>query len=231
MVTVAPLAESEWARARWLVLAPHPDDETLGAGALIATTAAAGRLAGVVFLTDGAGSHPHSDAVSHERLVLTRREEARLALEVLCDGRVPDLLFLDWPDAQPHADGSLAALAAAASLADVCLEREVTALAVTALHEPHCDHAAAARLARGAIGWAGPSVQLFEYQVWADGPPQGAKRAVETDPVDPHLRTRALDAHRSQLTDLLGPGFRLDPSRRQMPDRDILYLWDGSDAP
>ncbi len=230
MVAVVPIAESEWAEARWMVLAPHPDDETLGAGALIATTAAAGRLAGVVFLTDGAGSHPHSEAVSRERLVLIRREEARSALAVLCGGEAPEIVFLDWPDARPHADGSLAALASAATLADLCLDRGVNALAVTALHEPHCDHAAAARLARAAVGWTGPSVQLFEYQVWADEPPHDAKRAIETGPVEPELRTRALDAHRSQLTDLLGPGFRLDPARRQMPDRDTLYLWEGSDA-
>ena len=50
------LAASPWRGARWLVIAPHPDDETLGAGALIHHAAARNRLGGVVFLTDGGGS-------------------------------------------------------------------------------------------------------------------------------------------------------------------------------
>lgn len=48
-----PLAASRFARARWLVLAPHADDETLGAGALVWQTATSSRFAGVVYLTDG----------------------------------------------------------------------------------------------------------------------------------------------------------------------------------
>ncbi|WP_312082777.1 PIG-L family deacetylase, partial [Brevundimonas sp.] len=51
------LERSPWRSARWLVIAPHADDETLGAGALIRQAAETGRLAGVVVLTDGAGSH------------------------------------------------------------------------------------------------------------------------------------------------------------------------------
>ena len=43
-----------------LILAPHPDDESLGCGGLIAACVAAGRSPLVVILTDGAGSHPNS---------------------------------------------------------------------------------------------------------------------------------------------------------------------------
>ncbi len=44
-----------------VVLAPHPDDESLGCGALLAA-AFAGKGARVVCLTDGSGSHPGSRA-------------------------------------------------------------------------------------------------------------------------------------------------------------------------
>lgn len=230
MVEIVDLADSAWAEARWLILAPHPDDETLGAGALISNAAAAGQLAAVVFLTDGSGSHPHADEASRQRLIATRRAEARLALERLCGDRVPQIVFLDWPDANPHPDGSVAALATAARLADLCLDQAVTAIAVTALHEPHCDHAAAARLARAVVAWTGPGVPVFEYLVWADQAPAGARRAVRTRPMSTGVRMQALDAHKSQLTDVLGPGFRLDPARRDMPAQDILYLWEGADA-
>lgn len=231
MVDVIDLSNSDWAEARWLVLAPHPDDETLGAGALIADASAADRLAAVAFLTDGAGSHPHQNEASRQQLVQTRRAEARLALEHLCGGKAPEIIFLDWPDAQPHPQGSVAALATAMHLADLCVEHGVTALAVTSLHEPHCDHAAAALLARSVVGWTGPQLDVFEYQVWSDQPPAGARRAVRTKEVSSVVRMQALQAHQSQLTDVLGPGFRLDPARHDMPERDILYLWEGSDAP
>lgn len=230
MVRTENLADSPWADARWLVIAPHPDDETLGAGALIATQAAAGRLSAVVFLTDGAASHTHPDATSRERLTALRRDEAGAALSELCDSRPPEVIFLDWPDAQTDAVDEAVAQRDAKRLADLCDESGVTAVAVTARHEPHCDHAAAARLARAAVALGAQSPDLFEYLVWATTPPPGAKRAIRTDPVAPSLRASALDHHRSQLTDLMGPGFRLDPARRDMPATDILYLWEGTDA-
>ena len=230
MVTLERLSQSRWSEARWLVLAPHPDDETLGTGALIATLADAGRLAGVVYLTDGSGSHPHADDRSRRTLIETRRAEARAALEILCVGLVPPVLFLDWPDARPHPDTSTAFLHHAARLADLCRTERVTALAATALHEPHCDHAAAARLARAVTAWTGPAVSLFEYLVWSDAPPAGARIALDTDPLDPAIRALALHAHRSQLTARIGQGFRLPPHMLAMPERDRLYLWEGRDV-
>ncbi len=41
-----------------VVVAPHPDDETLGCGVLIAAKRRLGAEVAVVFLTDGAASHP-----------------------------------------------------------------------------------------------------------------------------------------------------------------------------
>src|SRR5262245_24685447 len=43
-----------------LVLAPHPDDESLGCGGLIAACQAQGHPVHVLVLTDGAGSHRRS---------------------------------------------------------------------------------------------------------------------------------------------------------------------------
>lgn len=224
MVAATPLTESPWAEARWMVIVPHADDETLGAGALIATTAAQGRLASVVYLTDGGGSHTHKDAASRERLVRVRRQEAEQALAILCDGRIPPTVFLDWPDAHPPETDSERARTAASLLARLCRTHSATAIAVTALHEPHCDHAAAAHLARSVSRLAQPPMPVFEYLVWADGPPADARDTLVTPPIPQAVRQRALDAHVSQLTDAMGPGFRLDPARRQMPETDTLYL-------
>ena len=43
-----------------LILAPHPDDESLGCGGLIAACCAAARPPVVAILTDGSQSHPGS---------------------------------------------------------------------------------------------------------------------------------------------------------------------------
>jgi LmbE family N-acetylglucosaminyl deacetylase len=105
-LTALTLRRSRWAQARWLVLAPHPDDETLGTGALIADAAARDALAGVVFVTDGAGSHPHETVASRSRLVATRRHEAKVALRRLAGARNSVRpIFMDWPDARPRNPG------------------------------------------------------------------------------------------------------------------------------
>ena len=51
-----------------LILAPHPDDESLGCGGLIAESCARGQPPLLVVLTDGAGSHPHSCEYPPSRL-------------------------------------------------------------------------------------------------------------------------------------------------------------------
>ena len=54
-----------------LVLAPHPDDETLGAGGLLARLARDGVRCDVIVLTDGEGSHPDSPTHTPARLAAT----------------------------------------------------------------------------------------------------------------------------------------------------------------
>src|ERR1700742_5149972 len=63
-----------------LVLAPHPDDESLGCGGLIAACVAAGRDPLVAVLTDGTGSHPGSLAFPPDRLRTLRAQEVRAAV-------------------------------------------------------------------------------------------------------------------------------------------------------
>ncbi|KQN42421.1 PIG-L family deacetylase [Frigoribacterium sp. Leaf44] len=77
--------------SRLVVLAAHPDDETLGAGGLIAHAAAHGIPVTVVVVTDGAASHPGS-TTSAEALVATRAEEARVAVGLLA----PDVELVQW---------------------------------------------------------------------------------------------------------------------------------------
>jgi N-acetylglucosamine malate deacetylase 1 len=219
------LARSAWRDARWLVVAPHADDETLGVGGLIAQVARTHRLGAVVYLTDGAGSHPHEDERSRRALTAMRRQEATLSLRRLTSSRQPVPVFLDWPDATPHPSGSHDFEAARRRLAGLCRRGRIDAIAVTASHEPHCDHVAAFDLAAAVAGSSGLGhMALFEYVVWAPQPPRRPNRVVQTNAMPKGLRTLALNAHRSQIGPAFGEGFRLPLWQLRMADRDRLYL-------
>ncbi len=189
---------------RFLVLAPHPDDESLGCGGVIAEACRRGRPPVVAILTDGAASHPHSRAYPPARLAEVRAREVRQA--VACLGLPPECLFLlGAPDgAAPHGGISMVALAAhLAVLAEGC-----DAILTSWRHDPHGDHAAAWRVAREAAGFTGACV--WEYPVWGWTLPRETKLG-RTD-VAPgawtgwrfdiagrlEAKRRAIAAHRSQ---------------------------------
>src|ERR1700754_4701713 len=69
--------------ARAVVIAPHPDDEVLGTGGLLARLSALGRKVLIVAVTDGTASHPDSPAWPVERLADVRPQETREALQRL----------------------------------------------------------------------------------------------------------------------------------------------------
>lgn len=90
---------------RLLIVAPHPDDEVLGCGGLIATAAAQGVPVRVVYLTSGDGftvaaaltsrtAPAHKECLQLGRL---RMQEARCGLERL-GLRPEDAVFLGYPD-------------------------------------------------------------------------------------------------------------------------------------
>lgn len=194
--------ERALASRRWLVLAPHPDDETLAAGALLAATARDGHGARVVYLTDGAASHPGSASFPRRRLAALRRREARAALRRLCGAGALAPLFLDWPDATPHASGSAAFDRSLRALVNVIRRDRVDALATTWSGEPHCDHAAAAALAKAAAARCFGRLQLYWSVVWGWETPEMA--CLVEGPVLPlghgaARRKSALGRHRSQV--------------------------------
>ena len=95
-----------------LVVAPHPDDESLGCGGALALLEAAGIPAHVLFVSDGTGSHVDSPSFPPARLRALREAEALAALARL--GLAADrATFLRLPDtAVPqagHADFDAAA--------------------------------------------------------------------------------------------------------------------------
>lgn len=217
------LSRSRWRNARWFVIAPHADDETLGCGALIAEAAQNGRLAGVAFLTDGGGSHPTGSAQDRDRLVARRQQEARAALRILAPQAQPPI-FLAWEDAAPYPTTAKARTHTVTRLLAFCRTHRVDAIAVTGRAEPHCDHVAAFEIADAVAKAATRPTFVFEYKVWATQRPGPDYDVVRTAPMQLGHRRRALAQHRSQLTPIFGAGFCVPEPMRKMPTSDLLYL-------
>jgi LmbE family N-acetylglucosaminyl deacetylase len=85
---------SDWSPAEGplLVVAPHPDDEIMGAGGLIHTWAGMGRSVTVLSVTDGEAALP-----ARANLDRIRREELKEALRKLCATHV-SVVRLGIPD-------------------------------------------------------------------------------------------------------------------------------------
>ncbi len=199
-----------------LVIAPHPDDESLGCGGMIAAACAAGVPVTVLIVSDGAGSHPNSVAYPPDRLRALREAETLEATAEL--GLAPDCVtFLRLPDRFVPSDGVQAQAAVAAMVAAAPGGHAAT-IAVTWPHDPHCDHQAAFALARHAHLRL-PGSKLLAYPIWGLSRPRH-ERIAQSEiggfrlAISEYLpaKRRAIAAHRSQTTSLIGDdptGFRL----------------------
>ena len=202
----------------FVIVAPHPDDESLACGGLIADACRQGLRGTVVIVSDGAGSHPNSRAYPPDRLKSVREGEARRAAAEL--GLAPDeILFLSLPDRFVPREGEETERAIDAIVQCV---RKVGArsLFVSWRHDPHCDHQASYQIARGVQRREG-ELRLFEYVVW--GPTLPPATEVDTlggfrirlDHAALEKKRRAIAAHRTQTSDLIDDdpaGFRFTQS-------------------
>ena len=140
---------------RILLISPHPDDETLGCGGTIALASDRGDDVLVVFLTDGeAGLHDAVPTGQEDRRI-SRRLEARSALDVL---GVADSEWWSEPDGF---------LAVSDQLVDRLAQLIHTWAPTTVLAphpaESHADHRASSELA---IRSCPAGVELLAYEVW-----------------------------------------------------------------
>jgi len=185
---------------RLVVVAAHPDDESLGAGGLIATAAAAGLAVYVVLLTAGEASHPASPTMSRHALATRRLAEAERALGILAP-EAP-LVFLG------ASDGGVAGVEAevTASLVDLIGDGRGTLLAAPWRHDGHADHEAAGRAAAAAALRTG--ARLAEYPVWMwhrdrpDQAPWSQMRRIDLSPQVTQRKWLAIHAHATQVRPL-----------------------------
>jgi LmbE family N-acetylglucosaminyl deacetylase len=188
----------EWtpSAAHIVVVAPHPDDETLGAGGLISSCAKNGVRVTVISVTDGEGACPEVPALDQ-----VRRRELVSAMREL--GLAPaDIFRLGLPDGGlPEREVELAQALAK------CIPDGALIVAPFEL-DGHSDHEAAARACRAAA--TERDLTLVRYPIWAwhRGSAElfSESRSVRFA-LDDHARQakrRAIAEHRSQLGDRPG---------------------------
>ncbi len=171
---------------RVLVLAPHPDDETLGCGGSLALHDKAGDPIKIVFLTNGAKGDS-TGKIEKNRYMALRQSEAERACE--CMG-VSELEF--WP----YEDRSLAGARGALSrMVDLLNDYRPQLVYAPSPLEIHPDHRAACFLLCDALRGGDFSFEVAFYEV---GQPICVNALVDITPVLPQ-KNKAINQYKSQL--------------------------------
>lgn len=188
-----------------LVIAPHPDDESLGCGGLIAMLKAAGSSVSIIFVTSGSASHT---SLTHPPSVLSKMRESE-AVKACSDLGVhlPDIHFLRAPDSEltglRERDLSLLVKEIIVIFGDT----NFSSIALPWRRDPHPDHRAVNSIGNMVLKRIRTSVTKLEYPIWLwvngtedDWPIVGeaVPYRLNIEPVF-QQKWRAIKRHRSQL--------------------------------
>lgn len=192
---------------RLLVIAPHPDDETLGCGGLIMDHRRKNLPVGILYLTDGSASHRRHPLLAAPALAELRAREA-LAAAAALGVDTGELLFLNLPDGElsqlpsgMHAD-AVARIAAS-------IDKQAPALVLAAYrHDGSSEHEAAFTLVTAALARCSTRPRLMEYPVWSAYSPRLLLRTLVGPGCIYKLalgglrleKMRAIDAYQSQFS-------------------------------
>ena len=168
-MVIPVLSETEWAQrldalnewqpkfAATVVVVPHPDDETLAAGGLIAALRRRGVPVTVVAVTDGENAYEHNEGLAE-----TRQREQTRALAALGVAR-KDILRLGFTDSSVALDEE----ALVARLRPL-IHAETQVLAPWR-GDFHPDHEACARAAERVSQEAGATLISYFFWTWHRG--------------------------------------------------------------
>lgn len=201
-------AVEDWGRT--VVIAPHPDDDTLGCGGAIVLLAGLGQPVSVLFVSDGAASHPGSVKFPPPVLRDLREAESREALRRLGVGEEA-AVFLRLPDGALPSPGAAAFEAAVQTVGAALGALRPDTILLPWRRDPHPDHRATSEIVRAALQGTVHLPRVLEYPIWAWEradtnalPKQGEVEPFRLDieaAVD--RKTEAVAAHESQVTRLI----------------------------
>lgn len=226
-----PLDHEELASRAFIVLAAHPDDETLGAGGLLARLRAVGATVRVLLCTAGEASHPGSPTTTPEQLAAVRLQEFGGAMTQLLGDREWQCLGLPDGKLADHREQIRAAVREAVSEVSTASGAVAGNVVLVApfRSDGHTDHDVLGSVA--ADFSAAEGCALLEYPIWywlwaapdapvstgdpadpasAAGPAGAAWRGwfrLPLTPAEQRAKAAAMAAHKSQVQPLSGlPG-------------------------
>lgn len=220
-----------------LVMAPHPDDESLGCGGTIVHLRQLGYPVHVLFVSDGTLSHPNSASYPAARLRHLRETEAREALQML--GVAADACtFMQLPDRRVPSAGESGFAEAVTVVVELLNRLQPATLFMPWQRDPHPDHRACWQIGQQAAHDARSKPRVLEYLIWLwelgspnDLPQPDITQLWRVDITDVQpQRDRAIAAHRSQVTRLIDDdptAFYLSPEllAHFAPPRELFVEW------
>lgn len=203
-----------------LVIAPHPDDETLGCAGAIALLKHQGYTVKILVMSDGTQSHPNSLKYPALALRHLRESETRYAMRLL--GVEPShLTFLQLLDGAVPKAGAVNFSAAVNQCCGYLANVIPKIIFAPWRSDPHPDHRATYQILQAALVQIQGCFRVIEYPIWdwdlnqRQSFPQDLHQAWRLDIAEVVAqKQQAIAAYRSQTTDLIDDdpdGFRLTP--------------------
>lgn len=202
-----------------LVVAPHPDDETLGCGGAIALLRSQGRCVRLLVISDGTQSHPNSRKYPARSLQQLRAAETQAAMAIL-GVAATEITRLHLPDgAVPTAGVDFHTAIARCCSYLAAFPPQLVLLPWRS--DPHPDHRATWQILTAALTASQLTPRTIEYPIWDWDPAQ--RQSSDLEQIEPwrldisavvERKQQAIAAYRSQISDLIDDdptGFRLSP--------------------
>jgi LmbE family N-acetylglucosaminyl deacetylase len=200
-----------------LVVAPHPDDETLGCGGAIALLNSLDCDVRVLVVSDGTRSHPRSLKYPAPKLQKLRESETLAALNLL-GLNAKNVTFFGLKDGSISAEYQNAITSCCTYLTQI----NPQIIFLPWRYDPHPDHRGSWQLIDTALSSLSQNPEIIEYPIW-DWDEQQRGNVPEYEKIKcwrldistvVEIKQQAISAYRSQITDLIDDdpeGFRLTP--------------------
>jgi LmbE family N-acetylglucosaminyl deacetylase len=172
--------------AKIVVLSPHPDDDILGCGGVLAKHANIGASIASVYMTDGRKGDPSFS--SEDELVKERQKEARSACDVI---GIRQLEFLGARDQELRATTKIVK-----QLEQVLAKCNPDLVYVPFFLDNHLDHLETNRVLVQAAGAVNSQTKVAMYETWT--PLVCPNLLVNTTEVM-DLKERAIRCHKTQM--------------------------------